>query len=206
MRRLGTVVPVAGALLLAAAAAGLAHDLRAWGDAVHDGDVRFEHAPRAARWTAGAWLPHDPARRLLALDDELALRAAVRAFVLAERTPRGFDNGERRRLARSTAQVLLGDVASEGTPRQASQADNLLGVLAYWGGPAADGTPADERSRNLFENAVRLDGANADAKFNLELVLRRMAPTGTREGPGTGSGRRGPGRRGAGSGTPGRGY
>jgi hypothetical protein len=65
---------------------------------------------------------------------------------------------------------------------------------------------ADDRAREAFEAAVRRDPANLDAKYNLELLLRRTRATATREGPGNGSGALGQGRRGAGSGTPGRGY
>jgi hypothetical protein len=195
----------AAALVLAALALLLARDVRAWNDGLARGDRTYADTPRSATWEASTSLSGDPARRLVGIDDDLALRRAVRAFAVAEATGRGFDNGVSRATARSAAEGALADVAATGSPRQASQANDLLGVLLAGGGRFAVSGPED-RQRAAFEAAVRADPTNADAKYNLELLLRRDRPTGTREGPGRGSGSRGGGRRGAGSGTPGRGY
>jgi hypothetical protein len=190
----GAVVLVLAAAVLAVAA----HDVLSWRSALG------RTTPAAVRATP--WLPGDPARRLLALDDDLALRRAVQAFLVAQATPRGYDNGVTRTRVRAGAEVVLSDVAAFGTPARASQAGNLLGVLVAGGGSVTGGVTADDRAREAFENAVRRDPANADAKYNLELLLRRTRATASRNGPGTGSGALGQGRRGAGSGTPGRGY
>jgi hypothetical protein len=96
-------------------------------------------------------------------------------------------------------------VAASGPPAHASQAQTLLGVLAASGGRVAGQTP-EERSRAAFEAAVRTDPANAVAKYDLELLVRRMEARGEREEPGAGSGPGARGRRGAGAGTPGKGY
>jgi hypothetical protein len=198
---------VAAALVVLTAVLGVVtHDLLAWRSALSDGDTRFRTSPAAAGWSASAWFPGDPAGRLLALGDDLALRRAVRAFVVAELTPRGFDNGEHRSRVRAAAEASLTDAAARGSGSQASQADNLLGVLVAAAGRVTGGVTADDRARDAFESAVRADPANGDAKYNLELLLRRSRATGTRHGPGSGSGPRGTGRRGAGAGTPGRGY
>jgi hypothetical protein len=196
------------AALLAAAAAGLvalvalavAHDARSWRSAISRGDVRFAQT-QSARWASNAWLPGDPVERLLGVENEVALRRAVVAFVVADHAGRGFDNGEHRARVRSAATVALADVAADGSRSQSAQANDLLGVLVSSGG----GT-ADEQAIAAFQAAVRADPSNADAKYNLELALRRALPTGIRRGPGNGSGTGGTGRRGAGSGTPGRGY
>ena len=87
-----------------------------------------------------------------------------------------------------------------------SQAGNLLGVLVDGAGRVAGGVTADARAQDAFTAAVRRDTSNTDAKYNLELLLRRTKATSTRHGAGTGAGSRGRGRRGAGAGTPGRGY
>ena len=122
-------------MLAAAAAAGAvfaalaASDVRAWDRALARGDARFATTPVRARWAAEARVPGDPARRLLGVGDDLALRRAVQAFVAAEAVPRGFDNGERRARARSAAEAALADVAARGSAAQASQASDLLGVL-----------------------------------------------------------------------------
>jgi hypothetical protein len=196
------------AALLAAVVAGLValfafavvHDARSWRSAISRGDARFAQTG-SAHWEANSWLPGGPVRRLLGLENEVALRRAVVAFVVADHAGRGFDNGEHQARVRSAATVALAAVAAGGSPTQSAQADDLLGVLVSSGG----GT-ADEQAIAAFQAAVRADPTNADAKYNLELALRRALPTGVRRGPGNGSGTGGTGRRGAGSGTPGRGY
>lgn len=140
-------------------------------------------------------------------DQAAPLRRAVHAFDRAAATPRGFDNGVTRARVRDLAQAQLASVADRGTAREAAQADDLLGVLA-WGGlraPAGVTAPGD-RSVSLFAEAVRLSPDDTDAKFNLEIALRALAGHGTRAGSAPGAGSRGSGRRGAGVGTPGRGY
>ena len=192
MRRAAAVV----LLVVAAGFAAAAHDLAGWRDVLRGDDVRV----------ARAWLPGDPVRSALAVDEELALRRAVRSFRAAYTTGRGFDNGVTRASRRSVAEVRLSDVAAHGSPADASRAGNLLGVLVAGGGRVTGGINADDRARSTFEAAVRRDPTNAAAKYNLELLLRRTRATATRQGPGSGSGALGRGRRGAGSGTPGRGY
>jgi hypothetical protein len=185
----------AAAIALAAVALVLAADVRSWDDALRHGD---RHADPA--------LPGDPAGRLLSVQDDVAVRDALRAFAAAERAPEGFDSGLRRARLRSEAEALLGEVAAKGRGARPSQAENLIGILVHRTGRVADGTTGEDRTIGAFETAVRLDPTNADAKFNLELMLRRAQARGEREGPGSGSGPRGPGRRGAGAGSPGRGY
>jgi hypothetical protein len=191
---------------LAAVLAVAAHDVLSWRSAIARGDARLGSRPASASWSAASLLPGDPVRRVLALDDDLALRRAVRAFRTAESTPRGFDNGVTQTRVRSAAEIVLSDLAAHGSPARASQAGDLLGVLVARGGRVTGGVSADDRARAAFEAAIRRDPANVDAKYNLELLLRRTRATGTRQGPGNGSGAHGRGRRGAGSGTPGRGY
>lgn len=139
-------------------------------------------------------------------DADSRLRAAVEAYDVAAGAGRGFDNGLTRASLRSRAQALLTDVAIGEDRHAAAQADVLLGVLAAGGGRSAAGETPDELSRGFFETAVRLDGANVAAKFDLELAVRRLRAVGARTGAGQGSGPRGGGRRGAGAGLPGRGY
>jgi hypothetical protein len=194
------------ALIAAGALAALAHDLDSWRASLASGDAQLRAAPAGAHWAASPWLAGDPARDLLSVGDDLALRRAVRAFAVAASTGRGFDNGETRSRIRSSAEVALSDVSARGSAAQASQASTLLGVLVASAGRVVGGVSADDRARSEFEAAVRADPSNVTAKYDLELLLRRTRATATRQGPGTGSGSRGSGKRGAGSGTPGRGY
>lgn len=147
------------------------------------------------------------AEHLLGAGSDVALRKAVRGYVAAEATPYGFDNGQAQARARALAQAQLADVAAIAPPRAASQADDLLGVLAWGGTRAPNGVvdPAD-RAVAAFTDASRLDPENTDAEFNLELALRTLEATGVRRGPSPSSGVRGQGHSGAGAGTPGSGY
>lgn len=190
------LVAAAFVLVVASGLAATAHDVLAWRQALRGRDVRV----------ARTWVPGDPVRSALAVEDERALRRAVRSFRVAYTTGRGFDNGVTRTTRRSIAEVRLADVAAHGPYADASQAGNLLGVLVVGSGRVTGGVTADDRARSTFEAAIRRDPTNAAAKYNLELLLRRTRATATREGPGNGSGALGHGRRGAGSGTPGRGY
>jgi len=194
---------VASALTaLAVALALLAYDLVAWDEALTQGDRTYAVDPSDARWSATTVLPHDPAGAFLRVGDPVALRRAVRSFVVSVDVPRGLDNGLRRAQLRARADVALTGVVASGDPSAASQAANLAGVLAE---TALEGTATD-RGRAAFEAAVRADPTNADAAYNLELILRRAKVVGTREGPGSGSGPRGQAEPGAGSGQPGEGY
>jgi hypothetical protein len=193
-------------VLLAVVLAIAAHDALSWRSAFDRGDARLASRPASARWRASPLLPGDPTRALLTLGDDLALRRAVRAFLVADATPRGFDNGVTQTRVRSGAEIVLSDLAAHGSAAQASQAGNLLGVLVAKAGRVTGGVTADDRARAAFEAAIRRDPSNVDAKYNLELLLRRTKATSTRQGAGNGSGALGHGRRGAGAGTPGRGY
>ena len=180
----------------------LAHDLRTWDDGIERGDRAYADAPSEARWAAAPWLPGDPAGAILVVEPRLELRRAVQSFTRAVDVPQGIDNGERRARMRAAAEVALAGVAEAGDPEAASQASNLIGVLAE---TELEG-PTTSRGRAAFEAAVRADPANEAAAYNLELILRRARVVGTREGPGSGSGSRGPARQGAGAGAPGMGY
>jgi hypothetical protein len=189
------VIRAAAAFVLLVAAAFLA------AVAVDAGRWQDSHGERPKTLVGGV------AERVLGAGSDVALRSAVRRFVAAEKVPYGFDNGQAQARARALAQAQLSDVVATAPPRAASQADDLLGVLAWGGTRAPTGIvdPAD-RAVNAFTDASRLDPANVDAEFNLELALRSLLSTGVRHGPSPSSGPRGTGHSGAGAGTPGQGY
>jgi hypothetical protein len=199
----GAVLIVAGVLV------ALAADVVRWGDAMkHDA-----HAKTV--------VPFGSARRLLALDDDLALRRAVRLYRGVRGQARSYDPSRVRR-ARIGAEIALADVAASQSGAQASQADDLLGILAFadatassndtspfgslFGDATAGSPPSVQGSVGAFQSAVQLDGRNEAAKYNLELVLRLLKANGERAGGTPSAGPRGGGKRGAGGGTPGRGY
>ena len=71
--------------------------------------------------------------------------------------------------------------------------------------PAGVTTPA-ERSVDAFTEAARLDPSDTAAKFDLEVVLRALTPSGTRPGSNPSAGGKGHGGHGAGAGLPGSGF
>src|SRR3954451_2959318 len=194
--RLGPGVIRVAVALAALVAAGLLVAL-----AVDAGRWRHVHARRPPT------LVGHVAERLLGTTDDIALRRAIAGFVTAERTPYGFDNGATQARVRVLTEGRLADVAAVASPRQASQADDLLGVLA-WGSvrsPVGTIDPAD-RAVQAFTEAARLDPANGAAAFILEVALRALQSTGVRRVPSPSNGPRGTGHSGAGAGVPGRGY
>jgi hypothetical protein len=197
----GLVLTALGVILLA-----LSHDLRGWDRALAEGDGGFERRPAGARWSASSWLPGDPVRDALAVDDDLRLRRAVQAYAIAAGMTPGLDNGARQARTRAAAEIALADVTASGSSTQASQAGNLLGVLVATADRAPDAAATEDRAGETFGTAIRADPENADAKYNLELILRRIRVVGVREGPANAAGNRGDSRRGAGSGAPGSGY
>jgi len=205
MRRL-RLAAAAVLLVLAAVLAVLAHDVLAWRSALSHGDAVLRTHPRQAVWQPATWVPGDPVAGTLALQGDLALRRAIRAYDVAATTGRGFDSGVTQSVVRGGAEVRLSDVAAQGSARDASQASDLLGVLVEAGGTVVGGVTADDRAQAAFTAAVQRDPSNFDAKYNLELLLRRTRATAARHGAGNGAGSRGRGRKGAGAGTPGRGY
>ena len=71
------------------------------------------------RWEASgsrhpATLAGGTAERLLGTSDDVALRRAVLAFVAAERTPYGFDNGLQQARVRALAEAQLAGLAGHG--------------------------------------------------------------------------------------------
>jgi hypothetical protein len=204
-RILVATAALAGAVLLLV----LAADALAWRETMRADDLRFRTGAGAPPdWSAQERLPFGLARRLLGVDDDRALRRAVLAFRTVDRSRPGLDRAIARR-ARGDAEVALARVAAGASGTEASQAQDLLGVLAFAdstsGGIGGLASPV-ERSVTAFETAVRLDRDNVAAKHNLELVLRLLEARGRRPGSGAAPGVRGGGRRGAGGGTPGRGY
>lgn len=193
-------IVLAAALLLAAA------DVRRWRATMRRDDLAFR-AGADPSWNAGGLLPFGISRRVLAVGDDRALRQAL---VLFRRAPaaRALLEPAGVRGARGDAELALTRAARQSRGAQASQAQDLLGVLAFSDSTSGGGRSASpvERSIAAFETAIRLDRDNESAKHNLELVLRLVRTRGHRPSRGPSPGSHANGRRGAGGGTPGRGY
>ena len=174
------------------------------------GDVRYRVAPEASDpWHLSTAAPLDLAARVLAVDDDLELRRAVRALRLARLEDATISDPELQ-LRRNEAQALLERIATgEDDPRRRSRAAGLLGAL----GLARLVTETQERAALLestissLQFALALDPENDEAKYNLELALQRGRGVDLTEGsgganPSPGGG----GAKGAGAGDPGSGY
>ncbi len=153
--------------------------------------------------------PASVTQKLLGVDDDLAFRRAVRAVRLSQLDD-PTDSDPHVVLRRAKAQALLQDVISQDTnPARRSRAMSLLSV-SLLSTPSAD---QDERATiqrvalaNL-QKAIEIDPSNDEAKFNLEVVLRRKAGVQTVQGGPTPNPSSGQGdSRGAATGPPGKGY
>jgi hypothetical protein len=196
------VALLAGAVCLAV----LGIDVLRWRGHLEQADMRFA----TGSGTEGMWEPdgwfEGTSRGLLEVEDDLAFRRAIQHFRLSRpREPaRSLEDVARR----SEAEAELARVERmDGGAERRSWAATLRGGLAL-----EEARPGGEqaglflrRSFAAFRDAVRLDDANEDAKFDLELVLQLMQ-TQQDEGGATG-GRRGDVRAsGAGAASSGSGY
>ena len=189
-------VPALLLVALAVVVALLAADVRSW-------QQTFE----SSQTKASTRLPWNLAARALSVDDDVDARRAIALFHATASVHGRLDNALGVTAARANAETALATVA-RGRGARASQAATLLGVLAF--GDLARGGGRDssqaETAVGDFENAIRADPSDANAKYDLELLLRSLAARGVRTGPGAGSGAGATGHKGAGSGTPGQGY
>jgi hypothetical protein len=199
----------AGVLAVAALVVGLlAADVRGWRDEVRRDDARYLLV-RGSRpdWRADTVLPRWLSGRAVGVEPDAELRRALVLFRRAGRPSVPF-GGQERQGERGAAEAALQPLAQSTDTDIASQASDLLGLLAFSdpGSGSREGPTPAERALALFQQAYRLDVENESAKTNLELALRVLQARGARPGANAGAGPRGTGRRGAGSGQPGRGY
>jgi hypothetical protein len=159
----------------------LALDVQVWRTTVARDDLRFRALPmHKALWTPATVLPGDPAATLIGTGTTLEYRRALQYFWYS----RIGSNPEVRQdtpTLRATAQdKLQGLILSAPTSDERSAAANLLGVLVVT--TPAPGSDKDAitqiltRGAQYFQRAIVINPANADAKQNLELVLRLQRP------------------------------
>jgi hypothetical protein len=205
LRAGGLVCLVVGVFLIL-----LATDVLRWSNALQASDVRYRaHASAAGLWQIDALVPGDPGRSMLGIDDDLALRKAVRSLELSKLGSRA-NYKPQLIVQRADAEARLQTLASGGGDRtQRSRAAELLGVLQL----ASPTSNPQQRSAFLLkavanlQKAIQLDPSNDEAKYNLEVALRGTHGVQTVQGsptPNVTTGR--PGSRGAAAGGPGGGY
>jgi hypothetical protein len=188
----------------------LATDVLRWSSELQASDVRYRATPSArGLWQIDALVPGDPGRSLLGIDDDLALRKAVRSLQLSRLGSRAHFKPQLI-VQRADAEARLQTLASGGGDRkERSRAAELLGVLQL----ASPANNPQQRSAFLLkavtnlQKAIQLDPSNDEAKYNLEVALRGTHGVQTVQGaptPNVTAGR--PGSRGAAAGGPGGGY
>lgn len=197
-------------LALAGASLLLAADVVSSRNTLTSGDERYQTAPSAGGlWQPSGLAPSQVTREVLGVDDDLAFRKAVRALRLSQRDDPA-DSDPEAILRRAKAQELLEDViAHDDNPRRVSRAMNMLSVLLL-STPAADREERVATQRVALANlvkAIEIDPSNNEAKFNLEVLLRRRAGVqqvqgGPTPNPSSGQGAS----QGAATGPPGKGY
>ena len=165
----------------------LAVDVSAWRSTVARDDIRFRALPAHRRlWHPPTVLPGDPASLLIGTGSTISYRHALQYFWYSRI---GSDPEVRQDTPtlRATAQnKLLDQMSSAPTSQERSAAANLLGVLVVTtpsiGSDASSTTQILARAAQYFQQAVAIDAGNANAKQNLELVLRLQRPGGGRFG------------------------
>lgn len=164
-------VPVATAIALAAV------DVLRVSSAVSDDDVRFQARPTLpdGLWAGPGILPADLAAKAVGIEDDLRYRRA--AWLYARANPSNtsvFQTPAQEALRASLEPRLIDASRAETDPRQRSRLLNLLGVVAMSRYAIDPGNRSNtvRRAIDSFTSAIRADPTNADAKFNLELVLR----------------------------------
>lgn len=175
--------PLALAAAVLAAGAGvflllLAVDVHRWQSRIAADDVAFRTQPsRSDLWSPPQFFP-GVARDLLAVGDDVRSREALRIFKLGQPRKLFFLAGPQLIAFRSAAQALLTRNIEEDTnARRRGQAFDLLGILeliAVGGGDPQTRQRYLPRAAENFRNAMAVDPANEDAKFNLELTLRLL--------------------------------
>jgi hypothetical protein len=164
-------------LVAAAAAMLVATDALRWQHRVGVDDKRFAAAPeRSDLWSLRPFAPLAPTRLLLGLDDDLAYRRGMQAFVLGRPRLETYTDSESI-IQRTRAQVLLADIADGGHSSDAeAQASNLLGVLrlvSTFLDPPQASTYLTSAAED-FRQAITLAPEHEHAKYNLELTLLRL--------------------------------
>ena len=156
-------------------------DVRIWRTTVARDDLRFRALPaHKTLWSPSTVLPGDPAAALIGTGDTLSYRRALQYFWysrIGSNPEARQDTPTLRAMAQSKLQRLI---TSAPTTAERSAAANLLGVLVVT--TPAQGSDKDAiiqiltRGAHYFQQSIAINPRNADAKQNLELVLRLQRP------------------------------
>lgn len=171
--------PIAVLLALAITAALVARDAAAVRHSIERGDLVFlEGQPVYDRlWRLDTTLPL--AVEFFGVEDDLLYRHALRKYAADERRQRQGTGGFSGPGLRAEAQAALSIAENAGLPaKRRSILANLQGMLA-WDETLTNPLEASGlaiQALEHFHRAVKTDPANADAKYNLEYLLRHADP------------------------------
>lgn len=173
--------PVVVLLALALIAALIARDAAAIRHGLERGDLAFEASPAAERlWRFETTIPY--ADELFGIEDDLIYRRALRTFAVDDRraqNPYDFS----RPAFRAEAQAALGDAERSGlTLSRRAKLATLSGVLLFDEAvnDPVNGPNLIRQSLGHFRRAVRTDPTSSEAKYDLEFMLRVLAPNAER--------------------------
>jgi hypothetical protein len=166
---------------IAVVVALLAADVSAWRSTVARDDMRFRALPAHVHlWHPSTMLPGDPASLLIGTGSTTSYRDALQQFWYSRIGSDPEVRQDTPTLRAKAQNELLGQISSAPTAQERSAAANLLGVLVVTtpsiGSDAGSTTQALTRAAQYFQQAVAIDAGNANAKQNLELVLRLQKP------------------------------
>ena len=150
-----------------------------WRDVAAD-DLRFESGPDRQRdlWQDIGVIPGSLIGQGLGIDDDLAYRRSASLFA---RSRPGRQTGQETEALRGQAALELTRASqADSDPRRRSQLLNFLGVIPLDRSITDSESRASmlQTARGVFQSAVRTDPENADAKVNLEIVLRDLNESG----------------------------
>lgn len=175
MRRLRPIA-LGLSLIIGLALIALAVDtLVVWRQVSAD-DFRYQAAPSRQRglWNGLGFAPAGLTPRVLGIEDDLAYRRATSLFTRTRPGRAPYPSPKLAALRGQTALELTRTSQAETNGQRRSQLLNFLGTLPLDRRIQAQAERASvlQNAIGIFESAVRVDPENADAKTNLELVLR----------------------------------
>jgi hypothetical protein len=164
-------------VLVAAVLVLFAVDVLRAGDSVTEDDVRFQARPnlQAGLFDDPGFLPGDIVSKAVGLEDDLRYRRAVWLYARANPSNTSVYQSPAQEALRASLEPKLIDASrAETDPRRRSRLLNLLGVVAMsrYAVDPGDRVNSVRAALDSFGNAIKDDPDNADAKFNLEIVLR----------------------------------
>jgi hypothetical protein len=163
-------VPLAIALVVVAVDV-----LRVSGTVTRD-DVRFQARPTLPQglWDDAGFLPGDIASKVVGLEDDLRYRRAIWLYARVEPDKVQIATPQQEALQASLEPKLIDAARAEKDPRRRSRLLNLLSLVAMtrYAVDPADRSNIVRGAIGNLTSAIEIDPDNADAKFNLELILR----------------------------------